>query len=241
MLNTAMFLAPLFRDAPRISNGTLRRATRAFKVPFRQRLSIASIAPRSFRGYFTPDAFAICHFMEQPARWDSFVTLGHPKTVAKVAEPIYRWRCGEEERRTMTENCRYLAEALLSANLGSVYTDGEDYKVDDVDLERNSHPMGGTIMGTDAKTSVVDSDLCVHGLRNLFVCGGSVIPRSGAAMVTGVIVQLAVRLADHLKAAHIGDRPSVAGIGGRPNIGALTAAAASPATDADAGAAGVRK
>jgi choline dehydrogenase-like flavoprotein len=66
------------------------------------------------------------------------------------------------------------------------------------DFTRNAHPMGGTVMGSNAGTSVVDANLRLHGLQNLYICGGSVLPRGGAAMLTGVIVQLALRLADHL-------------------------------------------
>ncbi len=41
---------------------------------------------------------------------------------------------------------------------------------------------------------------CVHGTRNLYVAGGSVMPTGGRANPTLTITALAIRLADHLKA-----------------------------------------
>jgi choline dehydrogenase-like flavoprotein len=55
-------------------------------------------------------------------------------------------------------------------------------------------------MGTDPRTSVVDSDLRVHGIANLFVASSSVFPSSGQANSTFLAVTFALRLADHLDA-----------------------------------------
>jgi choline dehydrogenase-like flavoprotein len=52
-------------------------------------------------------------------------------------------------------------------------------------------------MGSDASSSVVDRDLKVHGIDNLFVASSSVFPTSGQANSTLLAVAFAVRLADH--------------------------------------------
>ena len=54
-------------------------------------------------------------------------------------------------------------------------------------------------MGNNENDSVVNSDLKFHNLDNLFICGGSVFRSSGHANPTLTIVQLALRLSDHLK------------------------------------------
>jgi choline dehydrogenase-like flavoprotein len=59
--------------------------------------------------------------------------------------------------------------------------------------------MGTTRLGRDPKTSVVDSDGQVHGVRGLFVTGSSVFPTAGSANPTLTIAALAIRLADHLR------------------------------------------
>ena len=62
-----------------------------------------------------------------------------------------------------------------------------------------SHEMGGTKMGDTNKDSVVDKDLKVHGINNLYVLGSSIFPTAGHANPTFTICQLALRLGDHLK------------------------------------------
>ena len=54
-------------------------------------------------------------------------------------------------------------------------------------------------MGTSASNSVVDANLKVHGLENLYIGGSSVYPTSGFANPTYTIVRLSLRLADHLR------------------------------------------
>jgi len=53
-------------------------------------------------------------------------------------------------------------------------------------------------MSTDRQFGVVDSNLMVHGVKNLFVCGSSVFPTGGSANPTWTIVALAVRLSEYL-------------------------------------------
>jgi len=62
------------------------------------------------------------------------------------------------------------------------------------------HLMGTTRMANDPKRGVVDGDLLVHGMDNLYVASSSVFPTVGYSNPTLTIVALALRLADHLKA-----------------------------------------
>lgn len=62
----------------------------------------------------------------------------------------------------------------------------------------NSHHSGTTRMGTDKTNSVVDPNLRVHGLTNLFVVGSSVFPTSGHANPTLSAIMLAHRLAEYI-------------------------------------------
>ena len=60
------------------------------------------------------------------------------------------------------------------------------------------HPSSTTIIGKDKETSVVDSDLRLHGISNIYVCGSSVFPTCGAVNPTWTIMTLAYRLSKHL-------------------------------------------
>ena len=61
------------------------------------------------------------------------------------------------------------------------------------------HHMGTTRMATDPAQGVVDADCRVHGLTNLYIGGSSVFPTGGYVNPTYSIVQMALRLADHLE------------------------------------------
>ena len=60
------------------------------------------------------------------------------------------------------------------------------------------HHIGGTKIGTDSKTSVVDTNLKIHGSSNLYVAGSSVFPTSGYTNPTFTIVKLSLRLGEHI-------------------------------------------
>ena len=60
------------------------------------------------------------------------------------------------------------------------------------------HHMCGTRMATDPKAGVVDAQCRVHGISNLYIGGSSVFASSGFVNPTYTIVQLALRLGDHL-------------------------------------------
>lgn len=62
------------------------------------------------------------------------------------------------------------------------------------------HQVGTTRMSGRPEDGVVDRDLAVHGVPNVFVASSSSFPTSSQANCTFMIVSFAVRLADHLRA-----------------------------------------
>lgn len=60
------------------------------------------------------------------------------------------------------------------------------------------HHMCATRMSADPREGVVDADCKVHGVSNLYIGGSSVFATTGYANPTYTIVQLALRLGDHL-------------------------------------------
>ncbi|KAI0855019.1 FAD/NAD(P)-binding domain-containing protein [Xylaria cubensis] len=62
-----------------------------------------------------------------------------------------------------------------------------------------AHEVGTMRMGEDKDQSVVDNDLKVHGLENLFVCDLSVFPTSPSSNPSITLAVLAQRLALYLK------------------------------------------
>ena len=90
-------------------------------------------------------------------------------------------------------------EYLRKSGLGQV-----EYLHDDIAKEIRAragggfHQIGTTRMAAHPDDGVVDENLAVHGVENLYVVSSSTFVTSGQANSTFLIVILAVRLADHL-------------------------------------------
>ncbi|MBC7925716.1 MAG: GMC family oxidoreductase [Bryobacteraceae bacterium] len=61
-----------------------------------------------------------------------------------------------------------------------------------------NHELGGCRMGTDPKTSVMNSDCRSHDVPNLYVVDGSVFPSASEKNPTHTIMALAARTADNI-------------------------------------------
>lgn len=67
-----------------------------------------------------------------------------------------------------------------------------------IPLQGTAHACGTLVSGKDPATSVVDADGKVHGMANLYVADGSVLPRSSRANPALTIYAWGLRLASHL-------------------------------------------
>ncbi|MDP3897773.1 MAG: GMC family oxidoreductase [Mesorhizobium sp.] len=111
------------------------------------------------------------------------------------------WRKGELDRKVLLEGMRLFGEEFARKDLGRLrisdwVRNGDDYP-DDMEIAGNHH-MGGTRMGSDPATSVVDGDCKVHGMANLYCAGSSVFATAGQCTPTTTLTAIAVRLGDHL-------------------------------------------
>lgn len=66
---------------------------------------------------------------------------------------------------------------------------------------RADHAASTCRMGLTEADSVVDKNLRVHGIENLYVCSNAVFPSLGAINPTLTLTALALRLGDHLVGA----------------------------------------
>jgi len=65
-------------------------------------------------------------------------------------------------------------------------------------LNANNHPMGGTIMGSSPKDSVVDGDCRTYDHTNLWLPGGGAMPSASVVNSTLSMVALGLRSADSI-------------------------------------------
>jgi choline dehydrogenase-like flavoprotein len=138
------------------------------------------------------------NFLEMQPSPANRVTLSEATDLHGTPLPRVRHQASDLDRRTLVELHRALREELRANGIGEL--EGDLERADPWPIDQDaSHHMGSTRMGTDARSSVVDPDLRVHGTENLFVAGSSVFPASGCANPTYTIVALSIRLARRLK------------------------------------------
>ena len=160
---------------------------------------------RTRRGHVTLSVVARA---EQAPNPESRVRLGTECDALGVPLADLDWRLTTLDKTSMIALVDHLDATLAHSDLGT--TERADWlnALDccwPVDPTVGNHPIAGyhhigtTRMHSDPRRGVVDTNLRVHGLANLYVLGSSVFPTSGWANPTLTILALAHRLADHLR------------------------------------------
>ena len=137
------------------------------------------------------------NFMDMESRRENRITLSDMMDGNGKAIPVVTLNISERDRRSVTELHRLIGVELQRKNIGVLESNLDKVNPWPINTEA-SHHIGGTIMGMEPKTSVVDSNLKVHSVDNLYICSSSVFPTSGCANPTYTICALAIRLANHL-------------------------------------------
>lgn len=139
---------------------------------------------------------------EQAPREENQIRLTRELDPFGVPRAELHWGFSSLEKHTVREATMMLGEYLAKKGYGRIRLlpwladPNSGFPADDEHV--GNHHMGGTRMSADSRQGVVDRDCRVHGIENLFVCGSSVFPSAGHANPTLTIVQLALRLADHI-------------------------------------------
>jgi choline dehydrogenase-like flavoprotein len=138
---------------------------------------------------------------QQPVR-DNRVNLDETVDAHGIPRPVLHWRRSDLDRQTARVALEVFGRALVESRSGRLriephFLDEADYPTNDEIAGR--HHMGGTRMALRGEDGVVDRNLQVFDRPGLFVLGSSVFPSSGHANPTFTVLQLAMRLADHLR------------------------------------------
>ncbi len=135
---------------------------------------------------------------EQDPVFDNKIILDDKKDIFEIPRVKIIYKKTQIMKDTIRIVLEQLAKDFIINNVGRIAI--EKYLYNDEEYLTNSgfHHLGGTRMGNDSINSVVNSDLRVHKLTNLFVAGSSVFPTGGHANPTLTIIQLSLRLADFL-------------------------------------------
>lgn len=143
---------------------------------------------------------------EQPLTLESRITLNDEKDPFGLNRITMDWEIDPRYYQTLREATLALGEVLAEQGVGRLkirnWLLAEQpilpRRAENVGDIGSRHHMGTTRMADDPGQGVVDADCRVHGLSNLYIGGSSVFPTGGYANPTYTIVQLSLRLADHL-------------------------------------------
>lgn len=144
---------------------------------------------------------------EQAPNPNSRILLSDEKDALGIPHIKLDWHFSDLDKHSTAAAMQGLDKELKRLDLGHVEPAswlGDNNILWDIDPLIGNHHIGGyhhigtTRMGNDPKSSVVDKDCRVHGLKNLYIAGSSVFPTSGWANPTLTIIALALRLADTL-------------------------------------------
>lgn len=122
------------------------------------------------------------------------------------------WRVSELDFRTMRTGVLALGAHFAEQGIGRVrvadWLLAEDPRLPPGPDNGGFHQMCTTRMADDPREGVVDRDCRVHGTDNLYIGGSSVFGSPSWANPTFTIVQLALRLGDHLDAIRLAHAPA---------------------------------
>jgi choline dehydrogenase-like flavoprotein len=145
--------------------------------------------------------YALHYHSEQEPNPDSRVVLTDEKDRFGLPRVAIDLRFTEGDVHSVIDSHKVLDSALRANAAGRLeYWHPKDQLPSRVLAQASDgfHQVGTTRMGQNRKDSVVDRNLKVHDVANLYVASSSVFPTTGQANSTFLATALAVRLANHL-------------------------------------------
>jgi len=137
---------------------------------------------------------------EQKPEKTNLITLGKNRDPSDIPLSKIYWKRSNIEKQSIKLLAEDLGKLFLQNDIGRIGL--KDYIYDDnisFEFTTGNHQLGGTRMGDNPKDSVVDKNLKVHNMKNLFINGSSVFRSGGHCHPTFTIVKLSLRLGNYLK------------------------------------------
>jgi choline dehydrogenase-like flavoprotein len=192
-------------DAPREHWKVIASARADSISPIVQIVRQRYLAKRRLPSVLASPAAAEHHILYQtehaPSR-DSRIVLTDERDAFGMRRIAAHPAISDVDVETIVELHRLLAERFTKTGFGRVDFD-QSLLRDHISwnfqqFNSQAHHLGTTRMSLEPANGVVDLNCEVHGVRGLFLMGGSVFPTGGHANPTLTIVALALRLAGYL-------------------------------------------
>ncbi|WP_170561729.1 GMC oxidoreductase [Ruegeria atlantica] len=188
------------------------KALNSGKLPKSVRNQIAEAAAalfpnssvREFRYRGLPhklDGIVAHAIIEQAPNPENRVVLSDRQDQLGQHLPKVNWSTGFEERHTLLQMGKNFVSEFKKCGLPSPQVSEwlRNGKPDQADMFDVGHTMGTTRMSLSPREGVVTTDLRIRDIEGLYAAGGSVMPTTGHANPTLMMMSLSIRLADHLK------------------------------------------
>lgn len=148
-----------------------------------------------------PGAGTIGTLLEQfPTARGSRVELANERDALGLRKARVCWHLAAADQKTIRQLALAMAKSFAAAGLGYVklHPAMTDTTLP-LPVSPHAHHMGTTRMARTAAWGVVDENCRMFGVSNLYIAGSSVFPTGGGGNPTMPLLQLALRLADHLQ------------------------------------------
>ena len=137
--------------------------------------------------------------LEDKKDFNNKITLSEDKDIFNIPKCVVNYKFKEDVVKSAKKIMENFAKCCIENDLGRISVKNNILNLKKLETLGAHHHIGGTIMGLNEKNSVVDKNLKVHGLKNLYIAGSSTFSSTGYANPTLTIVQLSIRLAGEIK------------------------------------------
>lgn len=162
--------------------------------------SLATDLSRNMVDFNCPGDGVISSLIEQAPNPDSRITLGPERDMFGLRRVRLDWRATAADLKTIRTLGLEVAKEMARTGIARVQL--KDFILDNTkeigEFGQHAHQMGTTRMSEDPRFGVVDTNLQIHGFKNIYVAGSSVFPTGGGNNPTLTIVMLSERLGHHL-------------------------------------------
>jgi choline dehydrogenase-like flavoprotein len=141
--------------------------------------------------------------LEQAPNPNSRITLNADRDELGMPRVNLNWELTALEKRSIRTIHYLIGQQIAKSGLGRLklrdyFVDEQDFSFPDATHGGNHH-MGTARMSIEPSTGVVNTDLQVHGIANLYVAGSDCFPTASAVNPTLTLIALALRLSDQVK------------------------------------------
>ena len=137
--------------------------------------------------------------LEEPANKSNKIILdSNAKDKFEIPRVKLFYKKSKESLLTAKKFLEEFANLCRKEDLGRIAIKENIYNLNSFENMGSYHHLGGTRIGTNKLSSVVDENLKVHEVNNLFISGSSIFLTGGYTNPTYSIVQLSLRLANKI-------------------------------------------